>query len=51
MKNKLYGLGFNESESYNIRGMEILILVAVLAAMALILIRTAAEQSGFARHF
>jgi hypothetical protein len=51
MKSKLYGLGFNESESYKIRRIETLILVAVLAAMLLILIGAAAEQAGFARHF
>lgn len=51
MKSKLYGLGFNESESYKIRRIEILMLVAVLAAMTLILIGAAAEQAGFARRF
>jgi len=43
MKSKLYGLGFNESESYEIRRIEILMLVAVLAAMVLLLIGAAAE--------
>ncbi len=51
MKSKLYGLGFNESESYKINTLEILMLVAVLAAMLLILIGAAAEQAGYARHF
>jgi hypothetical protein len=43
MKSKLYGLGFNASESYKIRRIETLILVAVLDAMFLILIGAAAE--------
>jgi hypothetical protein len=51
MKSKLYGLGFNESESYKINTLEILMLVAVLAAMVLLLIGAAAEQAGYARHF
>ena len=51
MKSKLYGLGFNESESYKIKRIEILMLVAVLATMVLLLIGAAAEQAGFARHF
>jgi hypothetical protein len=46
MKSKLYGLGFNESESYKIRRIEILMLVAVLAAMVLLLIGAAAEQAA-----
>jgi hypothetical protein len=44
MKSKLYGLGFNESESYKIRRIEILMLVAELAAMLLILIGAAASR-------
>ena len=51
MKSKLYGLGFNKSERYKIRRIEILILVAVLAAMLLILIEAAADQADYARHF
>jgi hypothetical protein len=51
MKSKIYGLGFNESKSYKIRRIEILMLVAVLATMVLILIGAAAEQAGYARHF
>lgn len=51
MKSKLYGLGFNESESYKINRIAILVLIGVLAAIVLILIGAAAEQAGYARHF
>ena len=51
MKSKLYGLGFNESESYKIRRIAILVLIGVLAAIVLILIGAATEQAGYARHF
>ena len=51
MKSKLCGLGFNESKSYKIRRIAILMLIAILSALVLILIGAAAEQANFARHF
>ena len=51
MKSKLYGLGFNESKSYKINRIAILVLIAILAGLLLIMIGAAAEQAGFAKHF
>ncbi len=51
MKSKLFGLGFNESKSYKINRIAILMLIAILAALLLIMIGAAAEQAGFARRF
>jgi hypothetical protein len=51
MKSRLYGLGFNQSESCKIKRIAILMLIAVLAAIVLILIGAAAEQAGYAQHF
>lgn len=51
MKSKLFGLGFNESKSYKIDRIAILMLIAILAALLLIMIGVAAEQAGFAKYF
>ena len=51
MKSKRFGLGFNESKSYKIHRISILMLIGILAGIVLILIGAAAEQAGFARHF
>lgn len=51
MKSRLLGLGFNESKSYKINRIAILMLIAILAALLLIMIGGAAEQAGFSRYF
>ena len=51
MKSEHYGLGFNASMSYKVTRIAILMLIAALAAILLLIIGTAAEQAGLARHY
>jgi len=51
MKSSKFGLGFNQSKSYKIQRIAILMLIAILAGIVSILIGAAAEKAGFARHF
>ena len=51
MKSEHYGLGFNASLSYKVPRIAILMLIAALAAILLLIIGTAAEQAGLARHY
>ena len=51
IKSRRFGLGFNESKSYKIHRIAILMLIGILAGILLILIGAAAEQAGFAKHF
>lgn len=46
LKSEHYGLGFNASKSYKIKRIEILMLIAAIAALILIIIGTAVEQAG-----
>jgi hypothetical protein len=51
MKSSRFGLGFNQSKSYKIKRIAMLMLIGILAGIVAILIGVAAEQAGFARHF
>lgn len=51
IKSRRFGLGFNESKSYKIHRIAILMLIGILAGILSILIGAAAEQAGFARYF
>jgi len=51
MKSEHYGLGFNASRSYKVTRIAILMLIAALAEILLLIIGTAADQAGLARHY
>lgn len=51
IKSSRFGLGFENSKSYTIKRIAVLILIGVLASLMLIMIGAAAEQADYAKHF
>lgn len=50
-KNEYYGMGLRRSRSRNIKRLQIILLIAMLASFYLLMLGLAAETEGFQRHF